>query len=422
MKIVFATALCLLIALSAQTRTQTETAARQAAQPKPADEKPDARPFKLTPHRVSLDRRRVFNLNLPEGYEITVAVTGLRRVRFMALSPDNRVFVTDMFNLADNIKGAVFILDQFDPAQGRFQTVKPYLTGLHNPNSIAFLTDKKKIDWLYIALTDKLIRYRYTRGETSPTSAAETIATFPDYGLSYKYGGWHLTRTISPGPNGKLYVSVGSSCNACEEKEEVRATILEIDPDGQNQRIYASGLRNAVGLKWAGRELYATVMAVDHLGDDKPADTMYQVKDGANYGWPHCYQSRSKIGHDPYLNHWSKKRLCIDVPLAFAEFAAHASPLGLEYFDRTVSDPRLKNSFLVALHGSSTPGLGRGYRIARVGRGASVRDFITGFIQGRRVAGRPVDILRFGTDAFLITDDKAGAVYYVARKKETANK
>src|SRR6185295_17337028 len=107
-------------------------------------------------------------------------------------------------------------------------------------------------------------------------------------------GGWHLTRTILIGGNGKLYVSVGSSCNACEEKEEVRASILEMDSDGQNQRPFAHGLRNAVGLRWANSSLFATNMGSDHLGTEKPADTMYRIKEDGNYGWPYCYQSGSR--------------------------------------------------------------------------------------------------------------------------------
>ena len=84
------------------------------------------------------------------------------------------------------------------------------------------------------------VRYRYENGSTKPTGEPQVLATFPDYGLSYKYGGWHLTRTIAVGPNNKIYVSVGSSCNACEEKEDVRASVLEMDPDGKNKRHFAA--------------------------------------------------------------------------------------------------------------------------------------------------------------------------------------
>jgi glucose/arabinose dehydrogenase len=254
------------------------------------------------------------------------------------------------------------------------------------------------------------------------------LATFPDYGLSYKYGGWHLTRTIAIGGNGKIYVSVGSSCNACEETEKVRASILEMDPDGGNQKYFATGLRNAVGVRWIKDSLYATNMGSDHLGDHKPADTMYKVRAGTSYGWPYCYQSGVTRLPDPKFNPGSKKKNCREVPVAFSAFDAHSSPLGFEFFDSTDMGPvpksgyggLLRDSFLVALHGSTKKGLNRGYRVVRLweARKPSDRpeDFINGFLAAGKVNGRPVDVLSFRIDGFLLTDDSAGVVYYVYEK------
>lgn len=380
------------------------------------------RPLSLTPNRITLTKGRSagsFSLNLPKEYGISVAVEGLKRVRFMAKSPDGRIFVTDMFNLTDNKRGVVYILDQFDPATRTFKKVTQYLEGLRNPNSIAFYTDSSGVDWLYLALTDRLVRYRFKKGETAPTSAPEVLATFPDYGLSYKYGGWHLTRTIAIGGNGKLYISVGSSCNACEEKEDVRASVLEMDPDGKNRKHFARGLRNAVGLRWIDGRLFATNMGSDHLGDNKPADTMYALKDGTNYGWPYCYQAGASRFPDPKFNLGNSKMKCREVPPAYAAFDAHSSPLGLEYFDSS-NTGELRDSFLVGLHGSTKENLNRGYRVVRL-RGvdaqmATPENFINGFLEGRKIHGRPCDILTMGNDSFLLTDDYAGVVYYVYRK------
>ena len=364
---------------------------------------------KLTPHRITLANGKSFNLNLPEGFEISIAAQGLKRVRFMARSPDNRIFVTDMFNLTDNRRGVVYILDQFDPATRQFKKITKYLSGLRNPNSVAFYKDSSGTDWFYLALTDRLVRYRYVASKDSPYGDPHVLATFPDYGLGYKYGGWHLTRTIVFGGNGKLYVSVGSSCNACEEKEEVRATIVEMDPDGQNQRYFARGLRNAVGLRWINDRLYATNMGSDHLGDNSPADTFYSMQTEAHYGWPYCHQTGPRIFPDPKFNPGGTKFRCSRVPAALVAFPAHSSPLGLEYFD---------NSFLVALHGSTKKSLRRGYRVVRVAdsRPAVTEDFITGFFDGVRINGRPADIFAFDQNSFLLTDDHSGVVYYVHRK------
>lgn len=377
-----------------------------------------ARELKLVPRRVALEGGKSFELRLPEGFGLSVAAQGLRRVRFMAESPDGRVFVTDMHSLADNSRGVVYALEGFDPSARRFAKVTPYLSGLRNPNSIAFHTDPAGVHWLYLALTDRLLRYRYRAGEAKPSAEPEVLATFPDYGLGYKYGGWHLTRTVAFGPGGKLYVSVGSSCNACVEKEEVRATILEMDADGRNPRFFARGLRNAVGLRWARGRLFATNMGADHLGDHRPADTLHPVRDGAHYGWPFCYQSGARRLADPAHNPRGRRMRCRDVDAAYAAFDAHSSPLGLEYFGADAGQ-ELEDSFLVALHGSTKKGLNRGYRVVRLrGDGPTAEaadDFISGFNQSGKVYGRPVDILRYGPGGFLLTDDFAGVVYYVHR-------
>jgi glucose/arabinose dehydrogenase len=378
-----------------------------------ADTRPRA--LKLVPRRVATGKGSAFNLNLPEGFAISVAAQGLRRVRFMAKSPDGRIFVTDMHSLADNKRGAVYILDGFDSASKTFRKVTPYLKGLRNPNSIAFYTDPGGVEWFYLALTDRLLRYRYGTGEDAPAGEPEVLATFPDYGLSYKYGGWHLTRTIAV-ERDKIYVSVGSSCNACVEKEEVRASVIEMDADGRNQRFYARGLRNAVGLRWVDGRLFATNMGADHLGDRRPADTMHLVRDGANYGWPYCFQSGARRYADSELNAGGRKMNCRKVAVAYFAFDAHSSPLGFDYFDAGNGD-ELKDSFLVALHGSTKESLKRGYRVVRLrksGAGPSANeDFIDGFLQAGKVLGRPVDILSLGPDTFLLTDDYAGVVYYV---------
>lgn len=369
---------------------------------------------KLTPHRITLANGKTYDLNLPAGYEINVAAQGLKRVRFMAQSPDNRIFVTDMYNLSDNKQGVVYILDQFDPTTRQFKKITKYMTGLRNPNSVAFFKDNNGADWFYLALTDRLVRYRYEAGKDAPSGEPQVLATFPDYGLGYKYGGWHLTRTIAVG-DGKIYVAVGSSCNACEEKEEVRASILQMDPDGNNQHYFARGLRNAVGLRWIKGKLYSTNMGSDHLGDNRPADTLHTIEDGKHYGWPYCYQAGARVYSDPKFNVGGKKFDCRKVPHALTPFPAHSSPLGLEYFDSNNATD-LAGSFLVALHGSTKKRLQRGYRLVRVRESGAMEDFMTGFFEFPKVNGRPADVFSVGKDAFLVTDDYSGVIYYVYRK------
>ena len=382
--------------------------------------------LKLTPHVVRLKGENPFSLFLPADFTIVPAAEGLKRVRFMARSPDGRIFVTTMHDLSDNAEGAVYILDGFNEPRGKFARVIPYLTNLHNPNSIAFYKDAQGQDWFYVALTDRLVRYKFVGGEERPTSRPEVLATYPADGLSYKYGGWHLTRTIAFGPGDKLYVTVGSSCNACDEKEDIRATLSVMDVDGKNQRIVARGLRNAVGMRFVGDTLFLTNMGADHLGDDAPDDPMFSVSASAlregklDYGWPHCYYSEGKATPDPRFPVRASRADCQAAPDAFAFFGAHSSPLGLDYFGEGSTAPLLKDHFLVALHGASNRKLDRGYRVVSVdgrvdGRG-QVQDLITGFIKRGVVRGRPCDILKLSENSFLLSDDTANVIYYVRAK------
>ncbi|HMQ04622.1 MAG TPA: PQQ-dependent sugar dehydrogenase [Pyrinomonadaceae bacterium] len=369
----------------------------------------------LVPQKILLKNGRSVSLDLPPGFEIIPAAEGFKRVRFFANAPDGRIFVTDLYNLTDNKRGAIYILDSFDEKTGKFAVVKTYMSGLHNPNSVQFFRDASGQDWIYIAETGKLTRRKFKRGEETPTDLQpQTVATFPDYGLSYKYGGWHLTRTIAFGTNGKLYVSVGSSCNSCVEKEEVRATILEMNPDGTGQRVFAKGLRNAVGLRWIGNFLFATNQGSDHLGLQRPDETFYAVKAGADHGWPYCHTASGRIIADPKIK---RAGGCRNVPTPYAVFPARSSALGFDYFDDADVPAQFKDGFVVALHGSTNKAIGRGYKIVVMRKGEPLRDLVTGFLRAGRVAGRPCDILKTGPASFLFTDDHSGIVYLFRKRK-----
>lgn len=356
---------------------------------------------------ISLKDGTTFSLTAPENYSITPVYEGFKRLRFMSLSPDGHLFVTDMYDLSDNTKGKIHVLEDFDPITKKFGSLHTYLENVRNPNSTAFYQDRNNQWWLYVALTDKLIRYKYTAGDVKAPSQFETIVTFPAYGLSYKYGGWHLTRTIAF-HNDKAYVSVGSSCNSCEEIEQERASIIEMDPDGSNVRFYAKGLRNSVGIKWIGNDLYATGMGVDHLGPNVPNEGFYKIRPGTHYGWPYCYVSNTKVVEDTSQAWKNKNVACSIVPAPDSEFPAHAAPLGIELFDA---------SFLVALHGSSDRNIGTGYKIVQISENNTVTDLISGFLKDGKVYGRPVDILKNNESSFFFTDDFKGVLYFVTVNK-----
>jgi glucose/arabinose dehydrogenase len=307
-------------------------------------------PPKLVPHRIHLKKGTDLTLNIPKGFEISVAYEGLDRLRFLAKSPDGRLFATDVYNRGDNNKGKVYIFDGWDAATHRFTKITTYLSNLRSPNQVAFYNEGGK-QYIYVAETGTLKRFMYRNGDNAPVGLPQTIATFPDYGLDYKYGGWHLTRSIAFN-KGKLYVSVGSSCNVCVEKESIRASITEMNPDGTDAKLFARGLRNSVGMKWVNNQLWVTSMGRDLIGPDKPEDLFHTVERGQYYGWPFYFQYRSKVYADPQFKDSVRAAFVKQPQVAYCGFKAHSAPLGLDYF-QDFDDPLLKNTFLVALHGKN---------------------------------------------------------------------
>lgn len=369
--------------------------------------------IKLESKQVQLKSGKQFTLQVPQGYQITVAGEVEHRLRFMAKSPDGRLFATDMYNRGDNRLGRVIIFEQWNEQQKKFNKTTEYLTKLRNPNQVAFYSAAGQ-HFIYIAETGFIKRYKYAAGDNRPSDTGTIVARFPDYGLDYKYGGWHLTRSLTF-HNNKLYVSIGSSCNACIEKEGIRACVLEMDPDGKNSRIFAKGLRNSVAIKWVNNQFWATSMGRDQIGPDKPEDLMHTIVKDGFYGWPYYYQYRKKVYPDPEFKDSIKPKGMQPPPVAQTGFKAHSAPLGFDYLTG-FSDSSLNNSFLVALHGSTMVSRQRGNEVVQVMKDGSYRTIVGGFLQGKTEAqryGRPCDVLQNSRNSFFVTDDKNGVLYYI---------
>jgi glucose/arabinose dehydrogenase len=378
----------------------------------------DEKPIKLFPHPVSLKKGVKLTLNMPEGFNVSVAYEGLDRLRFMTISPDNRFFVLDMWNRSDNKRCKVYILEDWDETERRFKTIKTYLTGLHNANQVAFYTDKG-VDYIYVTESGKVTRFPYKKGDDKPSRAGEVIFKMPDTGVSYKYGGWHMTRSLAV-HNNKLYVSIGSGCNACVEKEEIRATIMQMNLDGSDAKYYARGVRNAVGMKWIGEKLWVTDMGRDQIGGDVPEDMMHTIEEGQYYGFPFYYQFKGKILADKQFKDSIRPSFVKTPPVAFCGFKAHSAPLGFDYL-KNFDDTALKNSFLVALHGSNMTSRNRGYSVVKANGTNSYTDVITGFLppnskEEKDRLGRPCDVLVRDNKSFFVTDDMNGVLYYFWKK------
>lgn len=376
------------------------------------DEKTELPSIVLREHVVSLPGGNSWAFKLAEPFEIAIAAEGLGKARFMAMSPDGRLFLPDLVDYKLSHDGKLYILEDFNEETKQFETTHTYLSGLRGPNSVAFYTDKDGNDWLYIALTAHLVRYPYKVGDIKPSGEPEIIVEFPNEQSPGEVSVvWHITRTILFHDD-RVYVSVGSGCNSCEQLAgDMRAMIYSMKPDGTDKHIEGDGLRNTVGITMADDQLYATANGVDHLGSNAPDEVMYKIEQGRDYGWPYCYAKNGEMLLDTTQD-WDDPISCDEVPKPFSSFEPRSAPLGLRYFSDAHSV--LANAFLVALHGSFDASQMKGYQIIRVSGEGETEVFMDGF-QGDDMTryARPVDFLQKDKNSFFFTDDHMGRVYYV---------
>ncbi len=229
--------------------------------------------------------------------------------------------------------------------------------------------------------------------------------------------GHHSTRTVAFLPNGRMVVSIGSSCNVCEEADPRRASVIVYDgPQATGEHIFARGLRNAVGLAVhpGTGELWATNNGRDFLGDDLPPDTVYIVEEGADYGWPRC---NSGLLEDPDFGYEGS---CQGVEPPVVSIQAHSAPLGLAFYTGTSFPEEYHGDLFVAYHGSWNRSVPTGYKVVRIPLSGSepagpTEDFAVGWLgeASGRVDGRPVGLAIGPDGALYVSDDKGGFIYRV---------
>jgi glucose/arabinose dehydrogenase len=339
-------------------------------------------------------------LHLPVGFRISVFAESIGGARWLALAPNGDVFV------ADSGSGEIGILRGVGP-DGRFQQKFTFATGLLQPFGMAFWRN-----YLYVAQTGEVVRFNYTPGQTKADVKPEHIADLTPFGYNQ-----HWTRDIAFNPAGtKMYVTVGSSNNDSPESDPRRAAISEYNPDGSGQRIFASGLRNAVGIAWEPKtgKLWATVNERDELGDNLPPDYFTSVQDGAFYGWPYAY-----IGPHPDPRNASKRPDLVQKTITpDVLIQSHSAALGLAFYTGKMFPAEYQGDAFVALHGSWNRAEPTGYKILRVRMkdGKPVGgydDFITGWFTDGKVWGRPVGLLVAQDGSLLIVDDGGRRIWRV---------
>ena len=275
------------------------------------------------------------------------------------------------------------------------------IENLNRPHGLEFHND-----WLYIAEENKVIRVKIPNMKADMETLEIVVDNLPS--------GGHWTRTIKI-KDDKLFVSIGSSCNVCEEQDIRRAAISECDLEG-NCDLFASGLRNAVGFVFhpKTKEMWATENARDNIGENLPPDEINIVRKGKHYGWPYCYSNNVP---DPEYNDPS---LCTDKEASDFDIQAHSAPLGLTFYFADQFPEEYFGDLFVAYHGSWNRKEKTGYKIVRIkiedNKAIKVEDFATGWLSGNKVLGRPVDIIVKNGDLF-ISDDNAGFIYRIYYEK-----
>jgi glucose/arabinose dehydrogenase len=333
-----------------------------------------------------------FPLTLPEGFDITLYVSGMSRPRVLAVDPTGTPLVSD------SEAGTVLALPD-ENGDGAADKKVSVLTNLNAPHGLAF-----RGNTLYVAETDAVTRYTY--------DATRRTAGNPQKVIDLPAGGSHTTRTIAFGPDGMLYVSVGSSCNVCRERDERRAAILRVNPDTGAHERWAWGVRNTVFFTFHPDTgvMLGNDMGRDHLGDELPPDEL-NVMTGGDYGWPYCY---GKKVSDPFGEH---PQGCATTEPSLYDYPAHVAPLGIRFIPETFSK-EFAGDLLVAFHGSWNRSTPTGYTVVRLDiegdRVKAMDNFLTGFLTAEgRALGRPVDVLFLSDGSLLVSDDHAGAVYKI---------
>jgi glucose/arabinose dehydrogenase len=359
-----------------------------------------SRVFRVSNHPSFAPPALGFVPRVPEGFSATLYASGFEDPRWLAVAPSGDLF------LADSAAGRIVVLRP--PSDGREPERELFVEGLTLPFGIAF-SDRH----VYVASTDQVARYPYDSRTSKRRGPAESLLALPGGGYNQ-----HWTRSILIDRHGRLFVSVGSKSNIGIEPDP-RATILVADVDGRNVRVFARGLRNAVGIGVNPETglLWATVNERDNLGDDAPDDFFTEVVDGGFYGWPYTYDAGvidRRVRARPDLAARARRG---DVPLG-----AHVAPLQFAFYDGDQFPDAYRGGAFIARHGSWNRRLRSGYDVVfvpfRNGRPAGAPQvFMEGFVPdraGSSVYGRPVGVAVLHDGTLLIADDAAKVIWQVA--------
>lgn len=363
------------------------------------------KPEKLTP-----DDKRM-KLSVPAGFVVTRFAEGLGRPRVLAVASDGTVYATRR-----DVGDVLMLRDSNGDGQAEAPITvarRPHMHGIAIDGATVYLVTVKEL----------FVANRKDDGTLGPLK--RLIDDLPD-------AGQHADRTIAMGPDGMLYVSVGSTCNACDESNPENATVLRVKPDGTSRTVFASGLRNTIGFAFhpTTQELWGFDHGIDWLGDNEQGEELNHIVQGHQYGWPYIYGKNGKNPQDDppgglTMDQWAKMS---EVPALL--HTAHAAPMQMAFMTSTKFPADYRGSALVAMHGSWNRTPPSGYEVVRVkfenGEPASIEPFLSGFLvqlgsNRWGFGGRPFGLATMPDGSVLVGDDANGVIYRVVYTKGLAS-
>ena len=348
------------------------------------------------------------------GFEVSLFAEDLHNPRLAYVMPNEDILVVEAGSgFPESVNRITLFRDT--NKDSKFDVREVFLTGLNRPHGMLLMGN-----WFYVGNTDGVVRYPYRSGQTKIDGKGEKILNLP--------AGGHYTRNLIVDAAGrKLYVAVGSRSNVDEDamdaKDERRAAILQVNPDGSGMRVFASGLRNPVGMDWEPKTnvLWTVVNERDLLGDDLVPDYLTSVREGAFYGWPYAYFGQNE---DPRKKGQRPDLVAKAIKPEYA-LGSHVAALGLAFYRGSSFPQRYHGGAFIGMHGSWNRSKMVGYKVAfvRFENGKPVgplEDILTGFIANEKtseVYGRPVGVTEAPDGSLLVADDAGGKIWRVTTKR-----
>jgi len=341
-------------------------------------------------------------IKLPEGFGIDVFASGLLNPRILAVHPAGHIYVSR------REQGDVLLLHDAD-GDGRADGAPTQV--LHRPQAHGLAVHD---DHLYVVTVKELLR--------APIQPDGTLGELELLLDDLPDGGQHPNRTLAFGPDGMLYLSVGSTCNACNETNPEHATILRMKPDGSSRSIFASGLRNTIGFGWqpVTGELWGMDHNIDSLGDDEHPEELNRIEMGKQYGWPHVFADGGLHPQTTPPGGITKAQWRdMSVPMVLG-YTAHAAPMQMAFYQGASFPAEYQGDAFVAMRGSWNRKPAVGYEVARVrferGEPKAIESFASGFLVegGNAQIARPVGLAVMPDGALLLSDDGNGMIYRIA--------